>query len=287
MWKRQVVRRRLPRRGGRPFTGSPAVHGAGIVHRRNSLSSIVGLGKRRCRRFWSRPLGYSGRGKSIDRAIDKSIDMAAYGSVNKSTNELSVRDHASDDSDWAREGATPWGSGPAARRAVRRAQQGVAPSLACPRGAGVLSGGSGHECPRGATYAPRESVKRCRQPARQVARWAVGNGQGRGPFDAVLARCECSARAGGRTLDCPGIQSPTPLEPTPTASGRGRERPPIAGDLGSAAGAPYDLSRGSLPPSPDPWHWARSTGRVAPLGREQSKSGRKPRGLGPKAAGPG
>jgi hypothetical protein len=43
-----------------------------------------------------------GRGKSIDRAIAKSIDMAACGSVDKSTNELSVRHHDSDDSDWTR-----------------------------------------------------------------------------------------------------------------------------------------------------------------------------------------
>jgi hypothetical protein len=54
-----------------------------------------------------------GRGKSIDRPIAKSIDMAVCGSVDKSTNELSVRDHSSDESDRASEGATP------------------APSLAC------------------------------------------------------------------------------------------------------------------------------------------------------------
>lgn len=37
---------------------------------------------------------------------DKSIDMAAWGSVDRSTNELSVGDHADDDSGWASEGAT-------------------------------------------------------------------------------------------------------------------------------------------------------------------------------------
>jgi hypothetical protein len=50
-----------------------------------------------------------GRGKSIDRAIAKSIDKGACGSVDKSTNDLSVRDRASDDSGRASEGATPWG----------------------------------------------------------------------------------------------------------------------------------------------------------------------------------
>jgi hypothetical protein len=50
-----------------------------------------------------------GRGKSIDRAGTKSIDIASCGSVDKSTNELSGGDHADDDSDWASEGATPCG----------------------------------------------------------------------------------------------------------------------------------------------------------------------------------
>jgi hypothetical protein len=109
-----------------------------------------------------------GRGKSIDRAIDKSIDKAAFGSVNKSTNELSVEDHADDDSDRAREGATPW----------------------------------------------------------------------------RFRACSPGERSEG-------------------------------------------LNRGSLPPSPDPWNWARSPGRVAPLGQGPSKSCRKPRGLRPKAAGQG
>jgi hypothetical protein len=72
-----------------------------------------------------------GRGKSVDRTITKSIDMAACGSVDKSTNELSDRDHASDDTDWARGGATPdrRGSRERRRRSVRLSE-GVAPSLA-------------------------------------------------------------------------------------------------------------------------------------------------------------
>jgi hypothetical protein len=72
-----------------------------------------------------------GRDKSIDWAIAKSIDVAASGSIDKSTNEFSTKDHASDDSDWAREGATPDppGSVERRRRSVRLLE-GVAPSLA-------------------------------------------------------------------------------------------------------------------------------------------------------------
>ena len=80
---------------------------------------------------------------------------------------------------------------------------------------------------------------------------------------------------------------PTPLEPTPTASGRGRERPPIAPGFGSAAGAPYDFRGGRSLPRLTHGTGPVSAGRVAPLGRRPSKSGRKPRGLGPNTAGPG
>ena len=100
----------------------------------------------------------------------------------------------------------------------------------------------------------------------------------------IVHRRDGSALGPGRRLDGPGIQSPDTVG-TDTDSLRAREgATPDRLDPRSAAGAPHDFSRGSLPPSPDPWHWARSTGRVAPLGRGQSKSGRKPRGLGPKAA---
>jgi hypothetical protein len=94
--------------------------------------------------------------------------MAACKAVDKSTNELPVGDHASDDSDWASEGATPWrfrtGSPHARFGGLTR---GVAPSLACPRGAGDLVERPRPEVPHGAQLArPDLDAGDDRYPAR-------------------------------------------------------------------------------------------------------------------------
>jgi hypothetical protein len=105
----------------------------------------------------------------------------------------------------------------------------------------------------------------------------------RGPFTwrrhrprAVLRRTPLGRRRTAR----PNIHS-TQMEPTRTASWRGRERPPIALESRGAAGARYDLSRGSLPPSPDPRHSCCPGGQRVRVGRGWTKSGRKLRGLDP------
>ena len=71
----------------------------------------------------------------------------------------------------------------------RPLDRGVAPSLACPRGVGTLSGGSGHEVPHGAQLTrPDPETADERYPARYPARCSASSGRGSEPLGAPLNR---------------------------------------------------------------------------------------------------
>ena len=113
------------------------------------------------------------RGKSIDRAIAKSIDMAACGSVDKSTNELSVRDHADDDSDWASEGATPWGFRTGSpRERSEGLNRGSLPHSPALEELGSSRAAQDTKCRTGRHLRAPESAKRV--PANLPAKWPGG-----------------------------------------------------------------------------------------------------------------
>jgi len=149
-----------------------------------------------------------GRGKLIDRAIAKSIDMAACGSVDKSKNELPTKDHSGHGSDWVREGATPWGfrTGRPRERSDGLNWGSLPPSPALEE-LGSSRAARYTKCRTGRHLRAPESAKRV--PANLPAKWPGG--------------WSVTGRTTGRSI--PSWRgAKTPLEPTPTASRRATVR---------------------------------------------------------------